>query len=74
MTLMIPGAWESRRAAAVPPPLPAPVERRVAVSVAVREPERPRPKVAGWIKVSIFAATLLAGMWLAMAAIHPLPF
>ena len=66
---MIPGAWEPRprSATAVEPqasiPQP-PAERRKSTGLA---PERQRAELAGWLKVSIFAGTLLVASWLAMA-------
>ena len=72
--MMIPGAWEPRpRSIAVVAPLilapKAPSDSRVGSSgPALSGVEGPaRAELPGWLKVSIFAATLLAATWLAMA-------
>jgi hypothetical protein len=67
--MMIPGAWEPRpRTAAVVEPLGSvpqpPADNRSGTGL---EPETPRAELPGWLKVSIFAGTLLVAMWLAMA-------
>lgn len=62
---MIPGAWESRRQSTA-----APVEVVAVVADSrVREVSQPvaqRAELPGWVKASIFAATLLGAMWLVM--------
>jgi len=66
---MIPGAWEPRpRSGAVVEPLTS-VPRRPADSPGGNRSGRDtlRAELPSWLKVSIFAATLLAVMWLAMA-------
>jgi hypothetical protein len=63
--MMIPGEWEDRprSAAGAEPSVPAPrVDGRAAVES--RPPQR--RELPGWLKVSIFAATLLAATWLVM--------
>jgi hypothetical protein len=64
--MMIPGALEPRRAvvpmSAVAVVNRLPADRRADVS----EPDVERHELAGWLKMSIFAATLLAAMWLTM--------
>jgi len=66
--MMIPGAWEPRpRSGAVVEPLP-PAPRRPADitggSASARDTQR--AELPSWLKVSIFAATLLAATLLVM--------
>ena len=66
--MMIPGEWEGRRqTGAVADPLPRipqpPADSR---GGNVSEPPRQRRELPGWLKVSIFAAALLAATWLVM--------
>jgi hypothetical protein len=64
--MMIPGALEPRRAVVPMSPV-AVINRLPADRLAdASEPEVERRELAGWLKVSIFAATLLAAMWLTM--------
>jgi hypothetical protein len=78
--MMIPGAYEPRpRAAAVVAPLisepevPSGVARSFQGGAPVTSRVEPsgrdaqRVELPGWLKASIFAGTLLAAMWLAMA-------
>jgi len=67
--VMIPGAWEPRpRSAAGPLPValapspPVAVQRDSAPASEARRAELP-----AWMKVSIFAGTLLTATWIAMA-------
>jgi hypothetical protein len=72
--MMIPGAWEARRrsgniADVVEPLSSAPAQLEADrggkdTSFPGADTERPEPP--GWLKVSIFAGTLLTAMWLAM--------
>ncbi len=67
--MMIPGAWEPRpRSGAVVEPLTSaskqPTESRVGNGSGA---DTQRTELRSWLKVSIFTATLLAAMWLAMA-------
>ena len=66
---MIPGAWEPRprSAAAVEPLASVPQRPAESGSGTVVAPERQRAELPGWLKVSIFAGTLLVATWLAMA-------
>ena len=66
--MMIPGEWESRpRSVAAVEPLPAP-PRQPADSPGGNAPQpvARRGELPGWLRVSIFAATLLAATWLVM--------
>lgn len=72
--MMIPGTWEPRRRsgaadAAVEPLTSGP--RPAADSPGGNGPESDtrRAEPPGWLKASVFGATLLAAMWLAMWAI-----
>jgi len=78
--MMIPAAWEPRpRAAAVVAPLISEPDAPsgIARSVQDRAPvtsrieasgrDAQRAELPGWLKASIFAGTLLAATWLAMA-------
>jgi len=77
-TMMIPGEWEPRRsskpASVVAPVEAVPSERFASLplvggrSAEASEPRAERPELPAWLKVSIFAATLMAATWLAMAA------
>lgn len=60
--MMIPGAWESRRRPVASVNLANPVNPANPVNLA----NPVNPELASWIKVSIFAGTLLTAMWLAM--------
>ena len=66
---LIPGAWEPRpRSAAVPQPValaPAPPVAARADNAPATEARR--VELPAWMKVSIFAGTLLAATWIAMA-------
>ena len=70
--MMIPGAWEARRSGNADAPerlISAP--KRPETSRGSNEavfpgPDTERPEPPGWLKVSIFAGTLLTAMWLAM--------
>jgi hypothetical protein len=66
---MIPGAWEARPRSATAVAPRAPVLQRPAESGSgtAAAPETPRAELPGWLKVSIFAGTLLVATWLAMA-------
>jgi hypothetical protein len=74
---MIPGAWEPRpRSGAVVAPLTSAPTRpadsrggnRPGPGLSgVDGPATQRAELPGWMKVSIFAATLLAATWLVMA-------
>jgi hypothetical protein len=74
---MIPGAWEARpRSGTVAAPLASGPRRpadnpggdgSVPALSGVEGPETQPAELAGWLKVSIFAAALFAAMWLAMA-------
>ena len=74
---MIPGAWEPRRpAASVQPPVALgpvlPVESGGGhgsgpALIAARGHATERAELSSWIRVSIFAGTLLAATWIAMA-------
>jgi hypothetical protein len=72
--MMIPGAWEARRrsgniADVVEPLSPAPRQReasRGGNETSFPGPDTERPEPPSWLKVSIFAGTLLTAMWLAM--------
>ena len=74
--MMIPGAWEPRRRFGAlvdaveigEPPVSAPAQPAASRGGNGSGPETPRPELPAWLKVSIFAATLLSAMWLAMAA------
>ena len=60
--MMIPGAYETRRQSAVP------VDDVVGAGRGAQmEPVARRHELPGWLKVSIFAVTLLVVMWLTMA-------
>jgi hypothetical protein len=63
--MMIPGEWEARRR----PGAPVSVVNVVGVvdpATSGPKAETERHELPGWIKVSIFAGTLLVAMWLAM--------
>ena len=75
--MMIPGAWVSRPRFGV-------FVNKFYVAVygtsgskggsaggSERPPPTPRPELASWIKVVIFAGTLLTAMWLAMTVFFP---
>jgi hypothetical protein len=67
---MIPGAWEARpRSGTVVAPLTSGPTRPADSPGGDRAegPETQPAELPGWLKVSIFAAALLAAMWLAMA-------
>jgi hypothetical protein len=77
--MMIPGAWEPRRRSAVAvnpasevtlPPSPA-----ATGGGSESRPHTQSAELPGWLKLSIFTATLLAAMWLAMTVFfqHPPP-
>ena len=72
--MMIPGTWEPRRrsgaADAVVEPL-ASAPKPAADSPGGNGPgaDTQRAEPPGWLRVSIFGATLLAAMWLAMWAV-----
>jgi hypothetical protein len=66
--MMIPGAWESRRRSGAPVNpvnLANPVNPVNPVNL-MNLANPVNPELASWIKVSIFAGTLLTAMWLAM--------
>lgn len=77
--MMIPGGWEPRPRLPPKPGTPAdPVNAVAPLPQAPRQsaesrdgngpgPETQRPELPIWLKTSIFTATLLAAMWLAMA-------
>ena len=67
--VMIPGAWEPRlRSAAVPQPVAlAPWPPVAAQGESAPTSEARRAELPAWMKVSIFAGTLLAATWIAMA-------
>jgi len=66
--VMIPGAWEPRlRSAAVPPPVALAPSPPVAAPGDSAPAEARRAELPAWMKVSIFAGTLLAATWIAMA-------
>ena len=74
---MIPGAWEPRpRAATVQPPVASGSMRPVEgggghgsgpAPIAAQGHATEQAELPGWIRVSIFAGTLLAATWIAMA-------
>jgi hypothetical protein len=67
--MMIPGAWESRRRSVNTVNVAetvTPVEQAGNAGRNERPLLTPRPELASWIKVVIFAGTLLTAMWLAM--------
>jgi hypothetical protein len=70
--MMIPGAWESRRRSGVSVNTVNVAETVTSAAQAgsaggnERLPPTPRLELASWIKVVIFAGTLLTAMWLAM--------
>jgi hypothetical protein len=67
---MIPGAWERRRPSSAVGNPAVPMNRvydRVE-SGRPSGPDVPRAELPGWLKVSIFAAMLIAVMWLVMSA------
>ncbi len=66
--MMIPGGWEpGRRSNSVEEPVTA-APRQLADSRGGNgsRPETQRRELPDWLKVSIFAATLLAATWLVM--------
>ena len=67
--MMIPGAWEPRpqSVAVVAPLAPAPKPPADSRGGHPSGPDSQRAELPSWLKVSIFAATLLVAMWLAMA-------
>ena len=70
--MMIPGTWEPRRrSGAVVEPLTSaskqPAESRVANGSGA---DTQRTELPSWLKASIFTATLVVAMWLAMAVFY----
>jgi hypothetical protein len=66
--MMIPGAWEPRpRSIAVAEPPAAAPERAADSRDGGSAADTQRAELPGWLKVSIFSATLLVATWLAMA-------
>jgi hypothetical protein len=63
--MMIPGAWEARRRSSAPVRVVGVVGAVDVVEPVALAPQR--PELSTWLKVSIFAGTLLTAMWLAMA-------
>ncbi len=71
--MMIPGAWEARRRPGGPVNVVEPLTSTPAQLATGRGgneagPETERPELPAWVRVSIFAATLLVAMWIAMTA------
>ena len=72
--MMIPGAWEARRRSGNPVDVvqaPASAPKQPEAGQGGNEtlspgPDTERTEPPGWLKVSIFAGTLLTAMWLAM--------
>jgi hypothetical protein len=65
---MIPGAWEPRpRSIAVAEPLAVTPARPADSPGSGSAVDTQRAELPGWLKVSIFSATLLVATWLAMA-------
>jgi hypothetical protein len=72
--MMIPGAWEPRGRSGAPGSVvnvvegvdPLPAASRAGNQTVFPGPDTQRSELPGWLKVSIFAATLLTVMWLAM--------
>ena len=73
--MMIPGAWEARRRSGNPvdvveAPASAPKQPEAGrggnETLFAGPPDTEHPELPGWLKVSIFAGTLLTAMWLAM--------
>jgi hypothetical protein len=79
--MMIPGTWEPRgrsvdpvsnvssvsAVGAVKPPAPVPRQAVDGGGNNQRPADAQRSDLAGWLKVSIFAGTLIIAMWLAMS-------
>lgn len=71
--MMIPGAWEARPRSGASVSVVEPLTSTPGQPATVRGgteagPETERPELPAWLKVSIFAGTLLVATWLAMTA------
>ena len=78
--MMIPGAWEARRQSGTPVSAVGVVDVVEPLASAPKQPkasrggnetlfpgpDTERAELSGWLKVSLFAGTLLTAMWLAM--------
>jgi len=73
--MMIPGAWEPRRLSeALPSMTPVTVKQPAATGGASEwPPDIQGPGMSNWLELSIFTATLLAAMWLAMTVFFGSP-
>jgi hypothetical protein len=76
--MMIPGTWEPRRPPAVAVnggvPLPSTPKQPVAsAGGGTWQPAIQRPELPNWLKLSLFTATLVAAMWLAMTVFFESP-
>jgi hypothetical protein len=72
---MIPGAWEPRRPSEALPSTTTATAKQPAATEGGSEqpPEIQRPGMSNWMELSIFTATLLAAMWLAMTVFFESP-
>jgi hypothetical protein len=66
--MMIPGQFEGspRTVATFATPIPPPASSGIGRGPDASPPPPRRPELAGWLKVAIFAATLLAATWMVM--------
>jgi hypothetical protein len=71
--MMIPGAWEHRRPSEALPSMTIVTAKQPAATRAGSERPPQIPGMSNWLELSIFTATLIAAMWMAMTVFFGSP-